>query len=122
MSAFSSAVCQPTVASFAGVGLFAGNFLAVKAQHLIENFLSPSPGFFTGSGEFWGLKPALCVSRVKPMKLRSGSPAPVFIDGETEAYLENLIIYSKAGGSALYICPMPFWCPAKYLGQRRLHE
>lgn len=42
MPAFFSAVCQPTVASFAGVGLFVGNFLAVKTQHLIENFLSPS--------------------------------------------------------------------------------
>ena len=42
MPAFFSAVCQPTVTSFAGVGLFVGNFLAVKTQHLIENFLSPS--------------------------------------------------------------------------------
>lgn len=42
MPAFFSAACQPTVASFAGVGLFVGNFLAVNAQHLIENFLSPS--------------------------------------------------------------------------------
>lgn len=61
MPAFFSAACQPTVASFAGVGLFVGNFLAVNAQHLIENFLSPSlppsPSSYTGSDVFWGLRP-----------------------------------------------------------------
>lgn len=63
MPAFSSVVCQPTVASFAGVGLFAGNFLAVEAQHLIENFLSlsflPLPRLLDLFNIFWGFKPVL---------------------------------------------------------------